>query len=123
MGEGSKNIFQGGGAIISVSIFFKLHGLNLSVAFFFQEYENNINEIVNMLDRNRSGTIDLKELEALYPDAAHCLLNRFDFDHSGDLSIKELKTLINSNKLASEILNKLKGRVNFHSFPPPQHKM
>ena len=93
---------------------------NCVTSFFclFQEYENQINEIVNMLDRNRSGTIDAKELEALYPDAAHFLLNRFDFDHSGDLSIGELKTLINSNKLASETLKKLKGRVNFQLLLP-----
>jgi Ca2+-binding EF-hand superfamily protein len=66
---------------------------------------------VKILDVNRSGTIDLAEFETLYPDAAQLFLNRFDFDQSGDLSIQELKALLNSNKLASETLKKLKGMV------------
>ena len=76
-----------------------------------QEYENNIDKIVKILDVNRSGTIDLAEFETLYLDAAQLFLNRFDFDQSGDLSIQELKALLNSNKLAYETLKKLKGMV------------
>lgn len=72
------------------------------------EYESKVNEIVTILDKNRSGTIDFHEFEALYPENTSQIFHQLDIDGSLDLSIDELKALISSNKIADEILNQLK---------------
>ena len=71
------------------------------------EYEKNINKIVNILDRNKDGVIDLKELQAFYPDTAKALFMELDIDGSCDLSVSELKNKINTNEIAIMVLNKL----------------
>ena len=77
------------------------------------KYHKSITEILTILDTDQSGTISLKELETLYPDAAHSLFSRFDLDHNGELDVHELKEFINSIELATEILNRLQAQVNF----------
>jgi hypothetical protein len=85
----------------------------------FFEYENNINEIVKILDRNQDGVIDLKELQAFYPDTAKALFMELDIDGSCDLSVWELKTKINTNEKAIMVLNKLKHVKKYqHSLGP-----
>ena len=81
--------------------------------FFFEEYENKITKIFKILDADKSGTIQMKELETIYPDAAKSLFTRFDIDHDGDLGIEELKQLINTTQLADEVLDELKKNVTF----------
>ena len=65
------------------------------------------------MDADKSGTIQMKELETIYPDAAKSLFTRFDIDHGGDLGIEELKKLINTDQLADEVLDELKQNVTF----------
>ena len=60
------------------------------------------------MDRNQDGVIDLKELQAFYPDTAKALFMELDIDGSCDLSVWELKIKINTNEKAIMVLNKLK---------------
>jgi len=71
------------------------------------KYEKSIEEIFTILDTDQSETISLQELETLYPDSAQFLFSRFDSDNNGELDSQELKNFINSNELATKILNQL----------------
>jgi len=87
--------------------------------FFFikkEKYESNIKEIFTILDTDKSDTINLQELKILYPDAAHTLFERFDTDENEELDVEELKELINSNQLATDILNQLQAQAIFFNF-------
>jgi len=77
---------------------------------FKEKYESNIKEIFTILDTDKSETINLQELKILYPDAAHTLFERFDTDGNEELDVEELKELINSNQLATDILNQLRAQ-------------
>lgn len=74
-----------------------------------KEYDRSIDDIFEILDKDKSGTIDLQELSSLYPDAAESLFQRFDLDNSGDLDSDEFKEFINSIKLAKKILKRLQA--------------
>jgi Ca2+-binding EF-hand superfamily protein len=98
--------------------------------FFFQffkqdKYEKSIKEVFTILDTDESGTISLQELETLYPDSrfAQFLFDRFDSDKNGELDFQELKNFINSNELATKLLNQLQEQVifffSFHYFKNP----
>ena len=76
------------------------------------KYERSLDDIFAILDTDKSGTIHLEELEKLYPDAAHSLLERFDLDHDGELDAKEFADFVDSLKVANDILKRLQAQVN-----------
>jgi len=77
------------------------------------KYEKSIKEVFTILDTDESGTISLQELETLYPDSrfAQFLFDRFDSDKNGELDFQELKNFINSNELATKLLNQLQEQA------------
>ena len=74
-------------------------------------YDSSIQQILTMLDTDKSGTISLQEFKSLYPDTAEYVFERFDVDKHGELDIQEFKEFIDTDELATEILNRLNTQV------------
>ena len=47
---------------------------------FAEEYEIKVNEIVTILDKNRSGKIDFQEFKALYAENASEIFHQLDIE-------------------------------------------
>ena len=75
-----------------------------------EDYEKNITELFELVDKNKSKTIDLDELKLLSPKMsdAVAMLEKADTDKSGDLSVDEFKELFHDNKLVVQMIHAIK---------------
>jgi Ca2+-binding EF-hand superfamily protein len=73
-------------------------------------YEETIDEIMKILDKNKEGTINFEEFKALYPHG-HEIFDHIDKNTDGVIDLEEFKKFVSSKKLATKMLKRLKKLV------------
>ena len=74
-----------------------------------------IKKIIAILDKNKSGTINLQEFKILYPEKTENFFDEFDLNHNGEIDSEEFEKFIKTKELATELLIRCQRFGNFTS--------